>query len=435
MSAFAAVMTGRGSGAIATIQLFGDAAEVILTKLFQGTGKKPVELATGRILLGHIFDGDEAVDQVTIGCESPGVLAIHCHGNPLIVERIMGALQQNGVELLTVEEMLAKMLAAQSFSNTIAAEAKLALTTVKTVAGAEILAHQIESGLSAKVGQWRRELDTTPFSQIVAEAEQILRDSEPARLLISGCTIALIGPPNTGKSTLLNTLAGREKAIVTDIRGTTRDWVSAEIHIPPLAATIIDTAGLDPSLAVSGEIDQAAQQKSIEIIDRADLVLLILDASQPASQVSNSGEIGHRGHGDHRVNTDASMDATLSAFSVSSVPSVAKSSQASVPSLWDKLAGKKTIVVLNKADLPEHFQSGSLPPRLGQPVRLSAKQGTGIEDLIHAIHRACNLTNFNVQTAIVFTDRQRILMRQLASANSRHQSDALMAELLHGPIE
>jgi tRNA modification GTPase len=325
-----------------------------------------------------------------VGCESPGVFAIHCHGNPLIVERIMGLLQRHGVKLLTAEQLLTKTLAAQPPLNSIAAEAKLALTTVKTIAGAEILAHQIDSGLSAKVRQWQQEFNKMPLSQIAAEAERILRDSEPARLIIGGCTIALIGPPNTGKSTLLNTLAGREKAVVTDVRGTTRDWVSAEIHIPPLAATVIDTAGLDSSLASCGEIDQAAQQKSVEIIDRADLILLILDASQPADQLSTT--------------------------------------------LVDKLLKKRTIVVLNKADLPERFESSSLPARLGQPIRISAKQGDGIEDLIHAIHQACGLPEFDRLASIAFTGRQRKALVQLRVAASVSEAAQIIEELICGPL-
>jgi len=391
MEAFAAVLTGRSAGAIATIQLVGDSAEAVLARLFRRTGDKPLELAPGRILLGHVVDDNEAVDQVTVGCESPGVFAIHCHGNPLIVERIMGLLRRDGVKLLTAEQLLPKTLATQPSLNSIAVEAQLALTTVKTIRGAEILAHQIESGLSAKVRQWQHELDRMPLSRIAAEAEQILRDSEPAQLIISGCTIALIGPPNTGKSTLLNTLAGREKAVVTDVRGTTRDWVSAEVHIPPLMATIIDTAGLDPSLATGGEIDLAAQQKSVEIIDRADVVLLILDASQPADQLSKA--------------------------------------------LTEALLSKRAIVVLNKADLPERFEPNFLPPHLGRPIRISARQGVGIEDLIHAIHEACDLADFDSHAAVVFTDRQRVLMRQLASVHSCREADALMGDLLHRPIE
>ena len=389
MSTFAAVMTGRGMGAIATIQLTGDAAEAVLKRLFRETGDKPLESSVGQILLGHVLDGDEAVDQVTVGCESPGVFAIHCHGNPLIVERVMGLLQRNGAELLTAEEMLAKILAAQPSLNAVAVETRLALATVKTIAGAEILVHQIESGLSARIRRWQRQLGEVPLSQVRAEAEQILRDSEPARLIISGCTIALVGPPNTGKSTLLNVLAGREKSIVTNVRGTTRDWVSAEIHIPPLAVTLVDTAGLDPCFA-TGEIDQVAQQKSVAMIDRSDLVLLVLDLSQAADQLDKP--------------------------------------------LLDKLLNKKAIVVLNKADLPERFDCACLPSHLGQPVRISAKQRSGIDDLIDVIHQAWGLAGFSVHAAVVFTDRQRTLMKQLTEASSRRHADGLMSSLLHGPM-
>jgi tRNA modification GTPase len=390
MAGYAAVMTGWGSGAIATIQLLGNSAEAVLAKVFRREGGKPLELAAGRILLGHIVDGDEAVDQVTLGCEEANLFAIHCHGNPLIVERIMGLLQRNGVSLLTAEQLLAKILAAESPEDSIAAEAKLAMTTVKTVEGAEILAHQIGSGLSAEVRQWQRELDATPLEQIAAEAERILRDSVPAGLMIAGCTIALIGPPGTGKSTLLNTLAGRDKAVVTGVRGTTRDWVSAEIHIPPLAATIIDTAGLDAGPATSNDIDRAAQRKSLEILARADLVLLVLDLSRPADPLGQD--------------------------------------------LIARLPQKTTVIALNKADLPPLLDPASIPARLGATVRISAKQGTGIDDLIGAIHQTLGTTPVDTQTAVAFTLRQSSLIGQLRRAPSRSEARRITSQLLTGSL-
>ena len=255
MSVFAAVMTGKGTAAISTIQLFGDAAEAITKKIFKPTGSKPAEFKTGKILLGAIIDParQETIDQVTIGCEGPEAIAIHCHGNPLIVEMIMQLLQRNGVTLLTAEELLAKILTAQKPISTIAVEAKLTQLKAQTIQGTKIIANQIEGGLSKKAEQWLQNINAISLEEIVSDAEQILRDSQIAKLIINGCTVAIAGPPNTGKSTLLNCLAGRQKAIVSDIKGTTRDWVSARCQIEPLSIELIDTAGLDEKLVSAPE--------------------------------------------------------------------------------------------------------------------------------------------------------------------------------------
>jgi len=386
MRALAAVMTGPGAGAIATVQLFGASARATLQSVFQPAGQTPPELTAGRVLLGHIVDGDRVIDQVTIGCEAPDTFAIHCHGNPLIVERIMELLQRRGVALVPAEQLLARMLAGQRSPNTVAVEAKVALTTVKTIEGARILAHQIESGLSETARRWRRCAEAGDVERIVTEAGRILRDSDTARLIISGCTIVLAGPPNTGKSTLLNTLAGREKALVTDIEGTTRDWVSAEIHIPPLAATVIDTAGLDA--APRSDIDKAAQARAVEILERADVVLLVLDASRSACPFD--------------------------------------------PHLVERLAGKRTVVVLNKSDLPPRLDPARLsgPPWLRVP--LSAKRETGIEDLIQTIHQTCSVTNFDHRTPVAFTQRQTQLLEKLRQTLSNAEAAAVISELLNG---
>ncbi len=393
MGLFAAVMTGPGAGAIATIQLVGESAHGVLSDIFRPSGDRPPAFETGRIQLGHIVDGGEMVDQVTIGCEGPGTFAIHCHGNPLIVERIMKLLQGRGVELLGAERLLARTSAAERPDDSIAVEVKLALTKVKTLEGARIIAAQMEGGLSQKVRQWSLEIDSVPPDEIARQAGQIRRDSEIARPIVSGCTLALIGPPNTGKSTLLNALAGCEKAIVTDVEGTTRDWVSCEILMGPLAATVIDTAGLDADAVAAGhdEIDPAAQARSVEILQGADLVLLILDLSRPQVRIDRK--------------------------------------------LLETLAGKRVLAVLNKSDLPPRLDPGALPAGLGTPVRISAKQATGLDDLIGAIGRTLGVADFDPHTPIAFTPRQQALLERLASAATPSDPAAIVATLRHGPIE
>lgn len=390
MGIYAAVMTGPGMGAIATVQLCGEAAEEILRKIFRTRSGRPFEPAVGQVLLGSIADGGEIIDEVTIGCEGPRVFAIHCHGNPLLVARIMELLQRHGVQAVPAAQLLAGILAGQKARDAISIEAKLAMAAVKTTEGAAIIANQAKAGLSEKIRQWQDQLDAMPLERMAAEAQDVLERSKPARLILSGCTIALVGPPNTGKSTLLNTLAGREKAIVSDIQGTTRDWVSAEIRLPPLAVTVIDTAGLDSMMSTSGSIDQAAQQKTAAIARRADLVLLVLDLSQPAEQLS------------------ASVVRTL--------------------------VDRKAITVLNKADLPSCLDTARVPAALGPMVRISAKQGDGIDELIRTVHRVCGVENLDPHSPVVFTDRQQGLLESLQHSDSKARVRLLLSELLENSL-
>jgi tRNA modification GTPase len=392
MSALAAVMTDKGTGAIATIQLFGDSAETVLKKIFKPTGPKPPTFRTGKILLGTINDGSETIDQVVIGCEAAESFAINCHGNPLIVEMIMELLRRCGAELVTAEQLLAKSLQAQQPVNTIAIEAKLMLPKTKTVAGAKIIANQIEAGLSKKVTEWLRDINTLPLKHIKAQAGQILNNSVPAGLIIAGCKSAIIGPPNTGKSTLLNCLSGRQKAIVTDIKGTTRDWVSAQCQIPPLALELFDTAGLDERLAAASKdtIAKAAQRKSLEILEQADLVLLVLDNSEAVSQLNQQ--------------------------------------------VVRRVAGKKVVTVLNKSDLPAVLDAADLPQVLADTVKISAKFGSGIENLTEKIRHICGVDNFDLRQPVCFSSRQENLLRQLKKARSKSQAASIMTELLNGEL-
>jgi tRNA modification GTPase len=388
MSAFAAVTTGKGTGAIAIVQLFGDSAEAIIKKIFKPIKTKPQTFKTGKILLGTINNGSETTDQVTIGCEGPFNFAINCHGNPLIVADVMQLLQSNGVTLLTTEELLTKIYSMEKTGNTIALEAKLTQPQTKTLQGTKIIANQIDAGLTEKIQQWLHNKIT--LEKIKADVEQILKDNKAAKFIIFGCTIVLSGPANTGKSTLLNLLAGRKKAIVTDIEGTTRDWVSAQCQIGPLYTELIDTAGLNEKLTLTPEdtIEKASQQKSVEILDKVDLVLLVLNNNQTNDQVDSC--------------------------------------------LLKKIADKKVLTVLNKSDLPAKLDAGRLPQMLANIVQISAKLGTGIENLHEKIQQLCGITGFDLHTPVCFTSRQENLLKQLKKTESKNEADQIITELLNG---
>ena len=393
MNIFAAVMTGKGTGAISTIQVFGEKAVDAIKRIFIPAGGKSAAFETGKIYLGTITDGTETIDQVTIGCESPHSFAINCHGNPLIVEAIMKLLQKNGAKLLTAEQLLAKILSSQKTINAIQVEARLAQLNAKTIQGTKLIANQIDQGLTETATQWLNNINKIPLGKITASAETILEKTHTAELIIYGCTIALIGPPNTGKSTLLNYLAGRQKAIVTDIEGTTRDWVTAQCQIESLSVQFIDTAGLDRQLIAGPQnsIEKEAQQRAVQILQQADMVLLVLDNSQTADQLDGR--------------------------------------------LVEKITDKKILTVLNKSDLPAKFDTAKLPQILANTVLISAKLGTAIAELTKKIRQILGIEDFDLKTTVTFTSRQENLVKQLKNTKSRSQALSIITELLNGQVQ
>ena len=385
MSVLAAVMTGKGTGAISTIQVFGESAGVILEKIF-----KPACPEATTFEVGKIIDGDKIIDEVVVGCEGVNNFAINCHGNPMLVEAIMKLLKRDGAILITAEKMLCRISAVEKAASAIVVEAKMAQIKAKTLQGTRIILNQIDSGLGRTAVEWMRNIKTISLKEIASSAENILETSRTAKFFIAGCTIILVGPTNTGKSTLLNYLCGRQKAIVTDIKGTTRDWVSAECQIDPLLATLIDTAGLYNECGDT--VGKISQGKTIQLLEKADLALLVLDNST----VEN--------HIDRR--------------------------------LLEKITGKKIITVLNKSDLPIKFGAAKLPKSLANStIQISAKLGTGIEGLLQKIKEILGVVNFDLKQAVCFTARQEKLLKKLAGVKSKERAVSIITELLNGQID
>jgi tRNA modification GTPase len=304
---------------------------------------------------------------------------------------IMQRLKDSGATLLTAEQLRIKILTSKEPNNTITVEAQLAQLKAKTLLGTKIIANQIDSGLSKTARDWLGNINEISLDAIKVEADRILQTSQIAKLIIYGCTAVLTGPPNSGKSTLLNCLTGRQKAIVTDIKGTTRDWIEATCQIGSLSLTLIDTAGLEDGLdALQDSIEEAAQRKSSEIIQEADIVLLVLDNSQ-----------------------------LYEAFNAQII---------------ERMSNKTIITVLNKSDLPSRFDTDKLPGSLSNPVKISAKQGAGIDNLKHKIQQISGITNFDPQQPICFTTRQENLLEQLTKAQSKQQASSIITELLNGRL-
>ena len=381
-------MTGRGTGAIATIQVFGEQATQTVQRVFHPAGPKPTDFTQGKIVLGTIVDGSRPIDQVVIGCEGKDLYAIHCHGNPLITEAVMALLERSGVTLVTPEALLTKVLSVGG-GDAIQIEARLAQVRARTLDGVRLIANQVTVGLRPLVTRWSE----MAIDEVKDQARKVLADSVLGRPILEGCIAAIVGPPNTGKSTLLNWLADQDKALVADMPGTTRDWVHAECRLGPLCLDLIDTAGLDQGLITGDDkaVEQAAQDRTLHMVDKADLVLLVLDGSQPACQLDR------------------------------------------VP--VDRLTAKPVLAVLNKSDLPTRFNTAQWPSSLGHEVPVSAKCRIGREALAQAICRVCGVIDFSLEKPVAFTDRQRALISQLVQTQSHQAARGLIQQLLQGPIE
>jgi tRNA modification GTPase len=268
---------------------------------------------------------------------------------------------RHGAQLTPLEDAIST-----EYNTLIEKESQVEQLKAVTIEGVKIIQPQISGGLSAVVKSW---LDNSvSIDEIHKQCREILGRSRIGRRIISGVKIVLAGPANGGKSTLLNTLAGSEKAIVSETAGTTRDWVSVFIHTGPLRAEIIDTAGLGQD-AVHDPVDKEAQQRTINLLGQCDCILWVMDCTNPSK-----------------------MDIPLS-------------------------GGMPVIRVLNKLDL----LNGKMPEEKSDAVHISAKSGDGIEDLLNEIQRRLQVCDFDYTLPVAFTIRQEKLLAMIRASGQKEQ--------------
>ena len=375
--------------AIASVVLSGANAQTILKKIFLMERRLPAcanrnqtDAKTGAILHGSIVDGDRVVDEVLVGCEADNRFVIHCHGNPLLVEQVVILCQTHGATLASVEQFMAQTHQSQS-SNMFEAEAKLAMQTCATLSGVKIISNQLTHGLLPLAQNWLETFDTMSMQQLWAQCHQVLRKTSRAKYLINRCKIVIVGPPNSGKSTLLNQLAGQDEVIVSDTAGTTRDWVHITCHIGPIRADIYDTAGLDAMLAQQHEVEGASQQMTHELIRSADMNIFVYDVTEEerAQQVL---------------------------FSLGSL---------------------KAVIVANKCDLLTPRQRENVYSKY---VRLCAQTGDGINELTKTLLAALKVADFDHRTPVCFTDRQLHILRKILHTNDESKAKKRIQTLLFG---
>ena len=331
--------------------------------------------AGGTVLHGSVVDGEHVIDEVVVGCEGDETFVIHCHGNPLLVERIIKLLQSHGAVLTDAEKFAAAQLRAKTKS-TIEAEAKLAMQKSETLLGVKILQAQIDGGLSRWVNKCVDNFEKMTPQDIKDQCQEILERSEVAKRIIEGVRIVIAGPPNSGKSTLLNCLAGQQRAVVSDTAGTTRDWVSVTCQLGPIRAEFIDTAGLDEALAGSDAIEHAAQRMTKELLESCDVVLFVRDAAAVISSTTTPSPL-----------------------------------RGTPPSQGESFREPPVICVCNKCDLLPEYPNTQTQNDRG--ICLSAAKNQGIDRLSDEIVKVLGVSGFGVTSPVVFTVRQRQLLTEI----------------------
>ena len=382
MALLASVITPKGASAIASIHVLGDGAAEVLGDIFRGRG----EFGQGKILCGVIFDGADVIDDVVVGCEGENSFVVSCHGNAIIIEMIMKLLERKGASIVGVEQIVSQGLGGL---NAIAKEVKIEQAKAASLEGVRIINAQFGNGLSKVANEWVSGIDNISLDEIREQSAEVLKAAERAKVFIAGCRVVIAGAPNSGKSTLLNCFCGKEKAIVTEHAGTTRDWVSARCRVKGLAVEFIDTAGLDASLKSESEVNREAQKRSLELLESCDLVLLVVDSSN-ISKCSGFEQV--------------------------------------------KESTSKVVVVLNKSDLKADFRGGCLGFEADRVIYISAKFTEGIETLAATIYDLLTEGAVGKNEAVCFTDRQAGILRRLKEVNTKREAKSLLEELLNGNL-
>lgn len=307
----AAISTPIGEGGISIVRLSGEDAIEIASKIFKGRNLKQVPTHT--IHYGHIINPktkdiiDEAMVSVMKGPKTftrEDVVEINCHGGMVVTNEILQLLLVNGARMADPGEFTKRAFMNGRIDLT-QAESVMDIIRAKTDKSREIAMNQLKGGLLGKIRELRQDLldtmaqeevnidypeydmDDMTGNQMKEVAQQVstkisrlLQTAQEGKIMRNGLATAIVGRPNVGKSSLLNYLTQDEKAIVTDIAGTTRDTLEEYVSIKNIPLKLIDTAGIHET---EDKVEKIGVERSKKAVQEADLVLLLLDGSRELS--------------------------------------------------------------------------------------------------------------------------------------------------------
>ena len=388
----AAISTPLGTGAISIIRMSGKDSISIINKIFT---KDLSNEKSHTIHYGKIIDNNEEIDEVLVSLmRSPktftkeDVIEINCHGGLSTTNKVLELLLNKGAVLASPGEFTKRaflngridLIEAQGIMDLIEAKTELARTqAMKELNGnlsnkidllreklIEIISN-IEVNIDYKeyedINKVTNEQIYPKIKELIQEIDNLIASSEDGKIIKEGITIGIIGKPNVGKSSLLNAILEEEKAIVTDIEGTTRDTIEGTTIINGIACNFIDTAGIRNSNNI---VEQIGVNKSKKIIDTCDLVLLVL----------NNNDI------------------------------ITKEEQ----ELLEQIRNKPHIVIVNKIDLEQKLELNE------ECIKISIKEKKGLEQIKDKISEIFNLEKIKTQDMTYLSNARSISL--LTKANN-----------------
>ena len=380
-----AIATPHGRSGIGVVRVSGGQSESIANRLF----RTQTSLAHRHSIPGHWMDANgNVIDEVVATLfKAPqtytgeDILEISAHGNPLILDRIVGTILQLGARRATAGEFTLRAVV-NGKMDLIQAEAVRSFIDAQTDEQARTALLQIEGALSKKMRPAKEKLvdiiarmeagidfaedDVPPpnaaeIAEDIRQVDDALKELQESysygKLLSEGLQMAIVGKPNVGKSSLFNRFVGRDRAIVTNVPGTTRDVVSESASLDGVPLTFFDTAGLRETEEV---VERIGVERTVETLSTADLVLFVLDGSAAMDDLDR--------------NIQARIEKT------------------------------PHITIINKCDLTQF--TAAVVPGETSPIRVSAKTGEGFKDLQNAIRRFLGIRPEGVSTAIMTNARQ-----------------------------
>lgn len=387
----AAIATAMTNSGIGIIRISGDEAFQVIDKIYRSkTGNKTLsKCASHTIHYGYIYDGDEMIDEVMVllmkapnSYTREDTIEIDCHGGTLVMRRILETVLKNGarpaepgeytkraylngrIDLTQAESVMDIISSKNDFAlKSSISQLKGSLTSkIKEVRGRII--HEIafiESALDdpehISIEGYREKLQVIA-EDVIREVKRMIDSSENGSLLKEGINTVIVGKPNAGKSSLLNVLVGKERAIVTDIAGTTRDVLEEQINLNGISLNIIDTAGIRDTEDV---VEKIGVDKAKNYVENADLIIYVVDSSTALDE--NDEQI------------------------------------------IELIRNRKGIILLNKSDLAQVTTAGDINKRIDYKViPISAKEHIGIEELEDTIKEMFFHGNISFNDEIYITN-------------------------------